>query len=611
MNKNWKLKATARRLAPYAMTGLFFFGLVIAWFLPNPFVLRVIVLTAISAIALFGLNFVTGLTGQVSLCQAALCGAGAYFSGILGVRFGFPFWFSLPLACLLTGLLGFVLSVCTVKMRAYYLSLATIGFGEILANFYRTAESWTGGANGLSGIPAPVLGSWTFDNPKNYLLIAFTLMYLGFIAISRIVRSHVGITLVALRDNEIAAASIGVNTVRLKIFAFVIGAMYAGASGALYAHFDGFIGPESFSTVQSILYLCVSVVGGLGRPVGSIIGALILVIGQEYFRSYSQYQVLLFGILVIVIMIFAPRGIAGIFRGRRSRADEKETPVRPSKWSIADHSLISAPLRDTVLEARDLRMHFGGITALDDISFDVFRGEILCIIGPNGAGKTTLLNVIGGEIRPDSGTVLSRGRAGEIIRLVNLPIHSIARHGMTRTFQTSQLFPDLTVVENIIVGFNARSASGPSIIDAFFRPWESSRRERSYMRFAMRLARSMGLWKHRNTPANQLPFGLRRILEIARSLSSEPFILLLDEPSAGMNEIERKHLSEVLKTANASGLTIMLVAHDLKLVQDLADRVIVLNQGKMIFSGPSDEFRNDAKVVAAYLGNLEMSHVRN
>jgi branched-chain amino acid transport system permease protein len=605
--------------------------IVLPWFLQNAFLQHVLVITLIYLVLILGLNIVIGFTGQIALCQAALYGVGAYASAILVKQTSLPFWLSLPFAVFVCAGLGFLLSSCVVKMRSHYLALATIGFGEILINVFRSAGSLTGGANGLAGIPAPRIGGWVIDSPLSYYYLALSVAVLGYVGMISIRRSQLGVALRAVRDNEIAASSLGVNSVRLKVLAFTLCAAYAGAAGALYAHFDGFIGPESFSTSQSILLFCVLVVGGLGRPLGSLIGAVLFVVGQEFFRAFSQYQLVLFGSTVIIVMAFAPQGLAGLFRSlvlRTTGGNIDEALVEGvTTWnpngakapysftkSATPFSLELPPISDGPISAKDavviddLVVRYGGVTALDHVSFSVKSGEIFCLIGPNGAGKTTLLNTIGGQQKPAKGRLMlspkfeTGVRSSKSVRLVGRRSYEVARLGLSRTFQTSQLFPELSSVDNVMVGQYLHREMRTSLLGIFFLPWLAKRQDTVAREEAQNWLRFTGLYKYRHNLAKHLPYGLRRVLEIARCMATKPAVLLLDEPSAGMSASERTALVDLLRAISNLGVTLIIVAHDLELVRTLAQHVVVLDYGKVIFDGHPKDLRENAKVVDAYLG---------
>lgn len=599
--------------------------IVLPLLLNDRFFQHVLTTAFIYVVLILGLNTVIGLTGQVSLSQAALYGVGAYTSAILAKQISLPFPLSFALAVCVSASLGFFLSACVVKMRSHYLALATIGFGEILINVFRSAEKLTGGANGLSAIPAPRLGPWIIDTPLRYCYLALAVAIVCYAGMFLITHSQLGNAFLAVRDNEFAASSLGLNTVRLKVLAFTLGAGYAGAAGALYAHLDGFIGPESFSTSQSILLFCVLVVGGLGHPLGSLIGALLFVIGQEFFRAFSHYQLLLFGSTVIIVMVFAPQGIAGLLRSMLGKgSDAAKNPLQGTTWNPNGFKAVpSGPTEilssDTpalayknhrespVLVIKDLVVRYGGLTAVNDVSLNVISGEILCLIGPNGAGKTTLLNVIGGQQQPAQGLVTlnfsgTSATSEKEFSVIGLQPHNLARVGLARTFQTSQLFSELSTVENVLVGQYLHRKTRTSLLTILFLPWIAVKKETEAREEAEKWLRFTGLYDYRYQLAKHLPYGLRRALEIARCLATNPSVLLLDEPSAGMSPSERKSLATLLRSISNLGTTLIIVAHDLDLVRSLGDHVVVLDHGKVIFDGSPQDLRDSDKVIDAYLG---------
>src|ERR1017187_2921357 len=472
----------------------------------GPFLLRMAVLTVLASIVLLGLNIVTGFAGQVSLCQAAFYGIGAYGSGIISVRWGVPMVLSIPAGALLSAALAFLLGAGTLRLRSHYLALATIGFGEVMVNVFRSATAWTGGANGLSGIPTPGFSL------AIYHWIVLAVAAAAFWAANRVLNSQTGLAIEAMREDEMAAESMGVNTRRLKIASFTAGGFLAGLAGALYAHLDGFVGPESFSTGHSILLLCAVVVGGLASIGGSVFAALLLVIVQEYFRSFMNYQILLFGLTVILIMTLAPGGlrtlIARILPRRRTSSFHLPPNVHaadsPDHGSNGHGHLANTEAKMVV---SGVTLSFGGVQALREVDFQVQEGKALCLIGPNGAGKTTMLNVMHGLLLPDKGVARLRDKKDrERWRsLPGMPLHRVARLGVRRVFQHNRVFKNLTCFENVLIGFHLNRKLRPSLTEMLVRPAAAAAKEWATRQEATLLLKEVGLWEMRDEPAVLLP----------------------------------------------------------------------------------------------------------
>jgi branched-chain amino acid transport system permease protein len=568
---------------------------------PDPFWLRLAVLTLLTSIALLGLNVASGFAGQVSLCQAAFYGAGAYTSAIASIRLGFPITVSVAAAALVTSLLALLLGAATIRLQAHYLTLATIGFGEVLVNVFRSATELTGGANGLSGIPtfpmSDVLRYWT--------VLAVTVG--TFSAVSRVLSSPIGLVFRTVREDELAAESIGINTRRMRLAVFGVSGLLGGLAGALYGHYDGFIGPESFSTAHSILMFCAVVTVGLGSVAGSVPAAALLVLVQEYFRSFMHYQVVLFGLTVMILASLSPKGFRTLVDfGRRRRATVVPAVESDSQlgWERSDGAThLDTSAGEDAVRVRGVMLRFGGVQALRGVDVNIPSGKIFFIIGPNGAGKTTLLNILNGFLQPDSGTVEVRDRQSRSYRQVNgRSVHEVARLGIARVFQLNRLFRDLTVLENVLVGVHTVEDLRPRVIELFLAPRRARAKNETARREAARLLGSLGLAEQADLPARLLPFGQQRLLELARCAALRPEVILLDEPSAGLSALERGALIRFLLHLRNKGVTLVVVAHDLDFVRELAELVAVLDQGEKIFEGTPENLWRCPGVLDAYIG---------
>jgi branched-chain amino acid transport system permease protein len=420
-----------------------------------------------------------------------------------------------------------------------------------------------------------------------------------------------------MREDEVAAESMGVNTRHLKIAAFTASGFLAGLAGSLYAHLDGFVGPESFSTGYSILLLCAAVVGGLASIRGAVFAALLLVIVQEYFRSFMNYQILLFGLTVILVMILAPGGARALLARFLPRRPVSSLRLPPDTHAL-DTPLYESNGHRHLADAEPkmvvsgVTLSFGGVQALYEVGFEVQEGKALCLVGPNGAGKSTMLNVMHGMLLPQRGDARFREKDRKRWRsLPGMPLNRVARLGVRRVFQHNRVFKNLTCFENVLIGFHLNHKLKPSLTEMLLRPAVAAAKECAARREATLLLKEVGLWEMRDEPAVLLPFGSQRLLEVARSAAGQPDVLLLDEPSAGLTFAERTRLLELLRRFRGRGMTLVMVAHDMDLVRDLADHVVVLSEARKIFDGLSTELNQDRRVVEAYLGAGTVADARD
>jgi ABC-type branched-subunit amino acid transport system ATPase component/ABC-type branched-subunit amino acid transport system permease subunit len=556
----------------------------------NQYYLFLLIVGALTVIVGVGLNVLIGLTGQVSFGHVGFYALGAYVTGTLTTKLGWDFWWTLPVAAVLTGSIGALLGLVALRVSGPYLAMVTIAFAFVVEF---TAVEWasvTGGQNGLMGIPLPSLAGWSIGE-RGIAVVAVLLMAVVLVLYRRLSQSGWGLAMRAVRDSETAAGAMGVNPLAVRTLAFTVSAVLAGVAGAFFASATTFIAPSTFTFFQSILFVLVVIIGGVERTYGPVIGAAIVVGLPEVLAGFAEYRVLLFGVLLLAVLLFAPGGIAGAL-ARRFRRPE---PEEPAAAPVSAQLLVAAGTATQTLEVDDIGISFGGLRAVSDVSARVERGKVTSIIGPNGAGKTTVLNIICGFYRPDTGSV----RLGSV-ELAGKPAFRVARAGIARTFQTPQVFERMTVLENLLVAMQRGELGSPLAALAAAPTGAQAQKARALLNY-------VGYAGSVRRMAGDLPHIDKRLLEIARALALRPSILMLDEPAAGLGHADKQTLARLLRRIAGAGVAVVLIEHDMSLVMNISDHVIVLDAGKCLARGRPEAVRNDRSVIEAYLGGAELA----
>jgi len=558
--------------------------------------LRVLTLSGIYAILVMGYHFIFGQAGALSLAQGAFFGIGAYLTGVLGAVYGWSFAATFPLSVLAPVLLAAVVSAPVLRLASHYFALATLGIGQVVLLVAINWQSVTGGANGIPSVPGIAVLGIEIGRGVPLLAVVWGLVALGAMLAWQTSRGLYGRMFHVMRENDVAARSMGIDVARLRLVAFLLSAAYAGVAGALYAHSIGVVSPEALEFPVMVACLTMAVVGGRFRVAGAVLGAVILVHLPEWFRFLEKYYLMAYGGGMLLMITVAPYGLVGALERLRQRLAPASAPPPPPPRAVPLPAGSEAPLLRTgpLLEVADACKRFGGVQAVDGLSLDMRRGEILGLIGPNGSGKTTLVNLITGIHALDAGRVTLRRQD-----ITTWPPARIARHGIARSFQIINLVDEMTALDNVAVARATAAGEGFTRALASLGPRSSLAEAR---RHAMSLLESLDVEAHAMRPCRGLPHGAKRRVEIARALATQPELLLLDEPAAGLDEIEQADLADRLRGLAATGLTLMIIEHNMPFLMPLAERIVCLEDGRVIAEGAPEAVRADPRVVEAYLG---------
>ncbi|MGY3534959.1 branched-chain amino acid ABC transporter ATP-binding protein/permease [Bradyrhizobium sp. USDA 4452] len=549
------------------------------------FLIATISLTAIGCI---GLNVLLGLAGQISLGHIGFMAIGAYTTVLLMEKAGWPYLAATAGAIVLVSIVGGLLAMPALRVRGPYLAMVTIAFGFIVEHVTIEWRDLTGGGNGLMLSAPPSVFGYALSE-RSLAIAGVVLVFAGLILFERLKRSGWGYAMRAARDTEVATRSLGIDLVQVRAIAFVISAAAMALAGALFAPLQGYISPSSFPFLQSVLLLFAVMVGGAGSVLGPVIGAALVVLLPEALSDLAEYRLLAFGVLLFVVLRAAPSGIVGL-------AEQLAARLLPARKPVAEPAIAAADADAAILETRnaagldvtDLSISFGGVRAVQGVSFKAAPGAVTSIIGPNGAGKTSALNLLCGFYRPQAGMVKLGDRD-----VTGMTSHLLARVGVARTFQTTQLFGSLTILENILLAERVGRLGG--VVSAL-----RNAETEGFARFLLRFA---GVDGDVDRLADSLSHGEKRLVEIARALALRPRILLLDEPAAGLSKGDKQRLTALLRRIADLGIAVIIVEHDMPMIMSLSDLIVVLDGGKRIAIGDAVAIRNDPLVRKAYLGD--------
>ena len=579
----------------------------------------------------FGLGFdiLFGFTGLLSFGQSAFFGTGGMVAAYLLTIVNFPYVMpSLFAGTMVATVVGYLIGLIALRLTGIYFAMITVAIAEVFFFVeFNPLSAWTGGENGLPGVPTPslYLGFTTIQFNTDWTLYSFLAFwyFVGTVLALRIVRSPVGAVLRAIRDNPLRAAAVGHDIHSYKLTAFVIAAAYAGFAGGLLGLMQGFMPPDAFMFDTSGQLVMQTAIGGAGTLFGPLVGAMVWLYLQDFLQTTVNLGAswkLVLGLVFVLLICFLRRGLIGGIedlynyfagRGQKKAEPQDDAPVpgvtaeeeqKAAEAAIArEPEVVAMPARHRatdgksgpILQATGLTKHYGGVLANTDINFTVNHGELRGIIGPNGAGKTTFFKMLTCEVQPTSGKIVFEGRD-----ITGMTVTDVCQLGLTKSYQINQLFNRLTVRENLTIAALAE-LRGKFKLDLFKRPESNP----ALVEQVERTLELVNLAERADAPVSELAYGEKRRLEVGLALATSPSLLLLDEPLAGMSPRERVETVKLLKSIS-QGRTVIIIDHDMDALFELAERVTVLQEGRVLVEGTPDEIKGNAKVQEAYLGGV-------
>jgi ABC-type branched-subunit amino acid transport system permease subunit/ABC-type branched-subunit amino acid transport system ATPase component len=565
---------------------------------------NLLALLAIFSILGMSFNLIMGYAGQFSIAHGAFFGQGAYTTGVLMRDYEWSFLPAMVASFLFAGLVSVILGVAARRVTDVYLVILTLAWQVAAVELYSNLDI-TGGSGGLIGIPRADIFGYELAGPTQVIILAWAVCIVVALAVRYIVRSPFGRTLRGLREDEIAARSLGKPTANLKIKAFVISSALAGVAGSLFAVQIRFISPAEFGLDRSIEVLSLAIIGGLATLIGPFVGAAVIVLIPELLGYLDLPNTLvgavnafLFSGMVLVFLRFRPQGLVG----RRPVSNAANSHLGATAHERAPEPAGAAGL--PVAASREVRtlscegasISFGGLTAVDDVTLTLRPGAITGLVGPNGAGKTTLFNILSGLLTPDTGAV--RFGSADITRK---SLDARARDGIVRSFQEMRLFDGMSAQDNILLAMTPKADE--QILPAQRGGLHRRRAERERQERTAELLAYLGLGHQAQTLAGDLSYAEQKLLMMGRLLATDADCYLLDEPMSGLDAAGRERIMRLLQDTVARGATICLVEHSLDVIRTVCSWVAFLADGKLVKQGPTEEITNDRELAAMYFGN--------
>lgn len=563
-------------------------------FSAGPYDLRLLTIAGIYAILVIGFQFVFGYAGAISLAQSCFFGLGAYVTGVLGAQYNLETVVTLPISIAAAALLAVIIAIPVLKLGDQYFALATLTVSLLVELVATQWSDVTGGTNGLPGIPSIRLFGWTPEDRFETMIVVWCAAGIFALIALQITRGLYGRCFHLMRESQPVASALGLDVVRLRFAAFVISAAYGGAAGAMMAHVVHVVSPDEIGLSFMITCLTMTVIGGRLSIPGAVIGALLVTYLREWFQAIEDYTLIVYGGVTLIFLVLAPYGVVGALEAIRLRLLKEMPEPLPTAIPLPVSGSARHMNEEPLFLLSNVTKAFGGLKALNDVSLGLQAGEIVGLIGPNGSGKTTLLNIISGLYDSDAGKLVFQGHD-----ITRLPAFKIARLGMARTFQHIHLVDDMTVIDNIALGCAAQDRAGLGRAMRAIGRDDGLTRARG---IAVTAAAALGIEQNLNQLCGGLSYGTRRRVEVARALAATPQLLLLDEPAAGLNEEEQRDLAGRINSIAKSGVTVLVVEHNMIFLATLAERLICLDQGKIIAMGSPEMVRQDQAVIEAYLG---------